>query len=203
MDWVREQVGIEPGPAFGGINLRMFSPFGIRKSSGGNTRAASTNAPWHILYSGDGRERKGTDTVKTALSLIKTKCPLPHTSDWYYGKHINQEHLVSFLRSGDLFLDGHRRAGWCNPVIEAMACGNAVACTDIGATRDFAIDGKTALVVPVDDADAMANAAVRLMADEALRLRLVQNGLAKVKEFDYEVVVPKLEAYLERRLDDG
>lgn len=189
-EWVRTHVGIEPGPAFGGINLKMFSAKGRKERSG---------APRRVLYSGDPRERKGTDTVQEALGLMEMASATFEPAT-YYGTHIDQGDLVAFLQGGDVFLDGHRRAGWCNPVIEAMACGNAVVCTDIGAVRDFAKDGETALVVPVGDAFAMAQAALRLLADDELRRRLVRNALIWVRMYDYEIVAPRLETYFKGML---
>lgn len=193
-DWVREKVGIEPGPAFGGINLKMFNT---------NKRSYKTQSRWRLIYSGDYRERKGTDTVETALHITKDTTTYSINTAKYYGKYIDQEKLVEFYCNGDIFVDGHRRAGWCNPVIEAMACGNAVVCTNIGAVRDFAIHEETALVVPVDKPQLMANAIIRLIKDSELRKRLVKNGAHKVKEFDYEIIVSKFEDYFKERLQHG
>jgi len=190
MDWVRERVPAAiTGPAFGGINLEMFS----------TAQRKNTRGPWRILHSGDGRERKGGDTVEEALTYLRIDGALLYETSTYWGT-IDQGELVGKLCKGDIFLDGHRRAGWCNPVIEAMACGNAIVCTDIGAVRDFAINEKTALVVPTSDPLAMAQAAVRLMKDTELLERLVGNGLKKVAEYDYKVVAPKLATYFQAQL---
>lgn len=190
-DWLRDNVGVEMGPAFGGINLDMFHYL---------SGASVPYPPYRILYSGDGRERKGTDTVKAALTNLERRKDVSFIPESYYGKCVDQGKLVRFLQNGHIFVDGHRRAGWCNPVLEAMACGNAIVCTDIGATRDFAIHQETALKVPVDDVMAMENALYRLMTDDALRERLVVNGVEKSNEFDYREVVPALEQYFLERL---
>ena len=55
------------------------------------------------------------------------------------------------------------------PPMEAMACGAALCTYDNGGCRDYAIDGRTALVAPRRDVDALAGRCRRLVEDEALR----------------------------------
>lgn len=191
IEWIKKNVGYPAGPAFGGINLTMFHP--IQRPE---------NQKIKIIYSGDPRDRKGTDTVEKAIDIIKFYIPNKVEFDSYWGKRFSQPELVKFLQNGDIFLDGHRRAGWCNPVAEAIACGTVPICTNIGATRDFALDGETAFVVEVDDADMMAASALDLVDDSELRSRLTRNGLAHIKKFSYDKVVPHLESTLTNSIYD-
>lgn len=188
VDWVRKYVGYAAGPAFGGINLKMFCP----------PPHLRRNPKPKIIYSGDPRERKGTDTVEKAIEIIKSNIDVD--TDFYWGKKFDQKELVRFIQQGDIFLDAHRRAGWCNPVAEAIACGVVPVCTRIGANQDFAMDGETALLVPLDDAEAMAEKTIRLIKDEDMRARLRENGLKHIQNFAYELVVPNLEKALERKV---
>ena len=188
--WLQEVVGVEAGPAFGGINTRMFYPPSSRPVR--NVR--------RVLASGDPRARKGSKTVQAAIATLQSESDQIE-ADSYWGRRFSQKKLVEFLQGGTLFLDAHYRAGWCNPVAEAMACGTAVVCTDIGAVSDFAIHEETALLVPIDDDVAMAQAAKRLLGDEEMRQRLIANGLECIRRFDYEIVAPRLEQVLEGRLN--
>jgi glycosyltransferase involved in cell wall biosynthesis len=56
-------------------------------------------------------------------------------------------------------------------LLEAAACGRAMVATDVPGCREVAIEGETALTVPVDDAEALAAAMTRLAEDAALRAR--------------------------------
>jgi glycosyltransferase involved in cell wall biosynthesis len=94
--------------------------------------------------------------------------------------------MAATYGAADLFVDAQWHAGWNNPVIEAMACGTPVVCTDIGGVRDFAFDQKTALLVPPRDASALAGAIRRMMDDRELRERLAANALAGVARFDWD-----------------
>jgi glycosyltransferase involved in cell wall biosynthesis len=191
VEWIKKNVGyMEAGPPFGGINLTMFRP----------SKDTKKDSKLRIIYSGDPRERKGTDTVEKAIEILKTSPLVDADYDFYWGKKFDQETLVRFIQQGDIFLDGHRRAGWCNPVAEAIACGTVPVCTDIGAVGDFAIHERTALVVSVDDAEAMAAEALRLVQDENLRTKLSKNGIKHIQRFSYDLVTPVLESALEKRV---
>jgi len=55
---------------------------------------------------------------------------------------------------------------------EAMACGVPVVATDVGAVREVIEHGRTGLVVPPLDAEALASGALMLLSDAGLRARL-------------------------------
>ncbi|NHB77050.1 glycosyltransferase family 4 protein [Rhodobacter calidifons] len=57
-------------------------------------------------------------------------------------------------------------------LIEAMAVGSAVVSTSVGGQKEIATHEETALMVPPEDAEAMARACLRLMRDPALARRL-------------------------------
>jgi glycosyltransferase involved in cell wall biosynthesis len=63
-------------------------------------------------------------------------------------------------------------------VVEAFAWGVPVISTPVGSTPDILHDGVEGLLIPVDDADALAGALQRLLDDAALRRRLGGNARA-------------------------
>jgi glycosyltransferase involved in cell wall biosynthesis len=65
-----------------------------------------------------------------------------------------------------------RREGLPLSLLEAAACGRPLVATDVPGCREIAIAGKNALVVPPDDAAALANAIARLAENPALRRTL-------------------------------
>jgi glycosyltransferase involved in cell wall biosynthesis len=175
-----ESLGLPRGFSIGGINLSQFKNYN-------RTRMVD------IGFSGDSRPRKGTGVLLEAIR------DLPYTSDSYWKKG-DQSYLVDFLNNCTLFIDNHVRAGWCNPVLEAMACGCVVICNNIGAVQDFAIDGQTARVLEVNTAHNFNMAIKQLFYDKSYRILLQQNALNKVEEFDYKVTVPKFAEFLENQL---
>ncbi|AZS81615.1 MULTISPECIES: glycosyltransferase family 4 protein [Achromobacter] len=77
------------------------------------------------------------------------------------------------------------REGLPKSLIEAAACGRAVVTTDVPGCRDAIEPGQTGLLVPVRDAQALADAIARLVEDAALRQALGAAGRALAeREFD-------------------
>ena len=165
--------GVKTGVAIGGINTSMFYPIGVQRKG--------------IIISGDHRERKGTPILEQALKGLK------YTR--YAGTN-DQDELRMKLASALIYVDNHTRAGWVNPVLEAMACGCAVVCSELGANRDFAINGETAIVVPKNDVKAFRAGVDELINNPNKRLALSAAAVRKALEWDYHIVTKRFEQYL-------
>jgi glycosyltransferase involved in cell wall biosynthesis len=82
-----------------------------------------------------------------------------------------------------------RREGLPKSLLEAAACGRAMVATDAPGCREIAIEGETALTVPVDDAAALADAMARLAGDPKMRQRFAANARALVEaKFSAEAI---------------
>jgi glycosyltransferase involved in cell wall biosynthesis len=77
-----------------------------------------------------------------------------------------------FLRALDLFLLPSRYEGLPLALLEAMAAGTPVVAADVGAVNEAVVAGTSGLLVPPDDAPALAAAVRQLLDDEAARKRL-------------------------------
>src|SRR4030095_10045324 len=69
------------------------------------------------------------------------------------------------LDRGDLFLNTTRVDNLPTTVLEAMACGLCVVSTNAGGIPYMLTDGANALLVPVDDEEAMSRAVLRILTD--------------------------------------
>jgi len=74
-----------------------------------------------------------------------------------------------------------RREGLPKSLLEAAACGRPIVATNVTGCREIARPDVNALLVPVDDAQAIADAVQRLAHDPALRARFAQAGRAIVE----------------------
>jgi glycosyltransferase involved in cell wall biosynthesis len=82
-----------------------------------------------------------------------------------------------------------RREGLPKSLLEAAACGRAMVATDAPGCREIAIDGETALTVPVDDIGALAAAMAKVASDADLRQRFGANARALVEaKFSAEAI---------------
>lgn len=71
-----------------------------------------------------------------------------------------------------------RREGLPKSLLEAAACGRPIVATDVPGCREIARAGVNALLIPVDDAQALAGAVQMLAHDRAMRARLGAAGRA-------------------------
>ena len=67
--------------------------------------------------------------------------------------------------------------------LEGMACGAATVLTRFGGINEYIRDGENTLAVDVEDEPSIISAVLRLVEDDALRSRLVQEGYATVQRF--------------------
>ncbi len=84
--------------------------------------------------------------------------------------------LAAWYRAADLFCCPSEKEGWGLVVLEAMAAGLPVVASDIPVFREYLTDGRDALLPPVADPTALADAIHRALADAHLRNDLIRHG---------------------------
>jgi glycosyltransferase involved in cell wall biosynthesis len=100
--------------------------------------------------------------------------------------------VLRLMQSCAIFLLPSHGEGFPNSLVEAMAAGMACVATDVGAVPEMAAEGG-ALVVPVGDAAALADAIARLVASPDLRERLgVQARLTVHSHYVADAALPEL-----------
>ena len=102
---------------------------------------------------------------------------------------LSESDLAAYLHACDVFVlpSVSRQETFGVVQLEAMACGKPVVSTDLPTGVPWVnVHERTGLVVPSGDADALATALTRLLADPALRARYGEAGRARV-ERDFTV----------------
>lgn len=83
-------------------------------------------------------------------------------------------------------------------LLEAMVLGKPVIATSVGGIVDVIDDGKTGILVLPDDSGALAQAMIRLLGDEDLRVRMGRAGKAKIDaKFSVETMVSQIQGVYE------
>jgi glycosyltransferase involved in cell wall biosynthesis len=89
--------------------------------------------------------------------------------------------------------------GFGLPVLESMACGTPVACSDTSSLPEVA--GGAALYFDPDSQGAIFETLRQLLSDPALRSELVQRGLGRAARFSWDRVAAETEAVYEAVMD--
>ena len=128
--------------------------------------------------------------LKVDLFGVYDKPSLPGWINYHKRPH----NLPALMNEGALFFSPSLGEGWALPPAEAMACGCAVVCTNIGGHADYAFDHQTALLAtPANVEDMVARLAV-LLNDHALAEKLSHAGRDFItRNFNWERSLDKLE----------
>ncbi|HZP72189.1 MAG TPA: glycosyltransferase family 4 protein [Gaiellaceae bacterium] len=105
------------------------------------------------------------------------------------------EDVRPYLAESDVFVLSTRSEGMPIALLEAMAAGLPTVVSDVSGLHEVVLDGETGLLVPTDDADALASSILRVVEDAALRERL---GLAaRRRAVEHFALGPWRRAHLE------
>ena len=106
---------------------------------------------------------------------------------------VEKKQVPCWLNQGDIFINTTRIESFGVSVLEAAACGLPIVTTDAGELPYMWEDGVDALVVPVDDANAMAKAVERILTEPELAAKLSANARKKAERYDWFLIMPQWE----------
>ena len=112
---------------------------------------------------------------------------------------VGDRHLRELYGRAALLLFPSRTEGYGSPVLEAMALGCPVVCSDAPALVEVA--GDAALFAPAEDPDALAARCRVLLADEALRRRMIERGRTRAASFDVAGMGKSLMEWYKKTMD--
>jgi glycosyltransferase involved in cell wall biosynthesis len=114
--------------------------------------------------------------------------------------HVSHAHLASHYSNADIFIfPSVWQEPFGMPIIEAMSCEIPVIATHSGAFPEIVTEGKTGLLVERDDANALAEAILCLLADEDLRKSMGKAGRQRVVEiFSLKKISDRLLSHYQR-----
>jgi glycosyltransferase involved in cell wall biosynthesis/GT2 family glycosyltransferase len=107
----------------------------------------------------------------------------------------SDEEVNRLLNEATVFVQTSTHEGFCLPVLEAMATGCPVVCTDADGNRDFCADGRNCLM-PDPEPAAVADALSQALRDRALRERLGEAAVRTAAEYNWRDHLEALERFL-------
>lgn len=105
---------------------------------------------------------------------------------------LDRDAMAALYATADVSLNPSLTDNSPNSVLESMASGVPVVSTDVGGVPFILEHGRTGLLVPPGDAQAMAAALYRLLTDEALWQSLATASQAEVQRYAWPQVAARL-----------
>lgn len=179
-DYPRSRITVISYP----LDIHKFSPAPYDSHSTSDYRYSSS-----VLFVGRLVRRKGLVTLAQAAGAILDAVPdstidiiggetgeidastlRSYVSDALHPRlifhgRVSHEELPNFYRRAAICVVPSRWDNSPNTVYEAMGCGTPVVACRVGGIPDLVMDGETGLLVPRDDPDALATAAISLLLD--------------------------------------
>jgi len=170
-----------PPPVTAAYVGRMLADKGVHSLIDAFARLAKRGVPLQLLLAGDcDKENPGSlapEQLREFASLYGINW-LGHVAD-----------IRAVWARAHFAVLASRREGLPKSLLEAAACGRAMVATDAPGCREIAIEGETALTVPVGDMGALADAMARLAGDAALREKFGKAARALVEaKFSAEAI---------------
>jgi glycosyltransferase involved in cell wall biosynthesis len=111
------------------------------------------------------------------------------------------ENVIDFMRAADVFALSSRWETFGLVLVEAMAAGLPIVSTRIpGGPEEILEDGRNAVLVEPENADALAAGILRIIDDEALAAHLTEEGLADSRKYQPEAVAEQYVAFFRQVL---
>lgn len=108
--------------------------------------------------------------------------------------------IENVLHMADIVVLPSFREGTPRILLEAAAIGKPIVTTDVPGCREVVTDGVNGFLVPVRDAEALAEALEKLILDEELRQRFGMAGVEHVQDFEEgKVIQATVEVYQKAR----
>jgi glycosyltransferase involved in cell wall biosynthesis len=125
-----------------------------------------------------GQDGWGTDAYEAAVTAAR------HAPRIVRLGFVSDDDRAALLAAASVLAYPSRYEGFGLPPLEAMQVGVPVVTTSAGSLPE--VVGDAALLVPVGDVDALADALVRALGDDELRARLIAAGLERAKHFSWD-----------------
>lgn len=107
-----------------------------------------------------------------------------------------REDRPCYYAHADVYACPTTKASFGITLLEAMACGTPIVCSDIAGFRDVVEHEREALLVPCGESDALASSLLRVLDDRSLALALGAAGIAGAAAYAWPAVAERiLEVY--------
>jgi glycosyltransferase involved in cell wall biosynthesis len=145
-----------------------------------------------LLVVGEGEEEKKLKNLVELLDLTSTI--------FFAGLRDDIEGILSI---SELFVFPSLWEGMPNALLEAMAAGKPVIATTVGGVPEIVVPGKTGLLIPPNDSDALAHAIIELLLNKSKARKMGDAARVRVeKHFTISRTVEKTDNLYRELLEE-
>jgi glycosyltransferase involved in cell wall biosynthesis len=130
--------------------------------------------------------------------IYKTMVELGIEDDVIFTDYVHDEHMPLIYNAARLFVMPTFFEGFGLPVVEAMACGTPVACSDISTLREVA--GEAALFFDPNDPESIAGTIRKFLSSKKKREQFAREGLERSTRFSWRLTARKTIRCYERTM---
>lgn len=201
--FAEERVSVIPH----GVNHECYFPRDKRQAMENVNRSFNIRSPYVLYVARIEHPGKNHVHLIRAFELLKSRTGIPHSlvlvgSDRERAEEIHRLAAQSAFASDirftgfapesmlpDLYAAADAMAfpslyeGFGLPIVEAMACGTPVACSNVSSLPEVA--GDAAVLFTPTDAEEMAASLERILLQDAFREQLIERGLARSRQFNW------------------
>jgi len=140
-----------------------------------------------VCIAGEGELRKALEAKRKALNLADCVTFLGYRPD-----------APGIIRAADVYVSSSWSEGLGTSILEALASGVPVVAAEAGGAKEMVIPGETGYLVPVRDAQALADAIIAALRDPDTASRMAAAGSRRTREkFSVERMVEQTLAVYE------
>lgn len=113
-----------------------------------------------------------------------------------------KENPYKYLSKARVFIQCSTQEGFGNTIVEAMACGVPVISTNcpVG-PREIITDGVNGCLVRIGDYVSIAYNIDKILSNDSIRNKYIQNGLTRSKDFEIEKITKEYEVLFDELID--
>ena len=190
-----------PGSPFGDPSVWVVGTVGRMATVKGQTHLArafvralelapALKPRLRLVMVGDGPLRAESQALLNAAGMSELA--------WLPGERSD---VPDVMRALNCFALPSLAEGISNTILEAMASGLPVVATSVGGNADLVVDGRTGLIVPPADVEALATALVRMAGDPVRATAMGLEGRAEAeRRFSLQAMVDTYQGVYDRLL---
>jgi glycosyltransferase involved in cell wall biosynthesis len=190
--WLENDYGVTVKYAPNGIDNQLFNPRVKPKVAKTEKVRVLIEGPGSISYKKIDLAFKVTNQFKNIEVMYASNDGFVKP-EWQYNYLFTMlplQEMPAIYTSCDILLKLSSVEGFFGPPLEMMACGGTAVVSDVTGFDEYIVDGKNALVVPIDDEAKAVAALGKLIDDASLRKQLSENGLKTARELDWKSRMP-------------